>query len=120
MKKSKFIQRAVDWVRKRGYEKIRANAEDFEKPTHYSAYEEEDVFVPDVTAVKRGRKNYVEVALKNGNVRRTITKWKLLSTLANRTGGKLFLLAPHGHKAFAERIVKTHHLNAQIVSLRAQ
>ncbi|MDX1476464.1 MAG: hypothetical protein R3301_02120 [Saprospiraceae bacterium] len=118
-KKKRLINKAVDWIRGRGFRKIRANVEDFETPTHYSAAAKDDVFVPDVTAVRRGKKSYVEIALKSGNIRRTISKWKLLSTLANRKGGKLFLLAPRGHKAFAERIVKTHHLRAQVVNLKA-
>ncbi|MDX1407118.1 MAG: hypothetical protein R3330_03265 [Saprospiraceae bacterium] len=116
-KKKKLISKAVDWIRSRGFGKIRANVDEFETPTNYSAAFEEDVFVPDVTAVKRGKKSYVEIALKTDNIRRTISKWKLLSTLANRKGGKLFLLAPRGHKAFAERIVKTHHLRAKVVYL---
>ena len=54
---------------------------------------------------------------KTDNTERRISKWKLLGTLAKMKGGKLFLLAPKGHKSFTETIVKNHHLNAQVVYL---
>ena len=69
----------------------------------------------DATGVSRGRKSYFEIALKTEDVRRRISKWMLLSTMALMKGGKLFLFAPKGHKTFAEKVVKKHLLNAEII-----
>ena len=63
----------------------------------------------------RGRKSYVEIAIKTENVQRRISKWNLLSTLATMKSGKLFLFAPKGHQTFTEKIVKKHLLNAAVI-----
>ena len=120
MKTNQFIEKAVQWAENKGFKKIKANCEDYEIPTHFVRQGEEEAFVPDATGILRGRKSYFEIALKTDNVRRRISKWKLLSTLATMKGGKLFLLAPKGHKAFTEGIVKKHLLNAEVIYLRNQ
>ena len=118
MKNLDIINRAARWAKKRGLKKIKANCEAFETPTQYHNPDREKPFIPDVTGTRRGgRKYYVEIALKTEKVARKISKWKLLSTLASMKGGKLFLLAPKGHKAFTDRIVNKHNLNAEVVYL---
>lgn len=113
-----FIDKAVQWAKKQGFDQIKANCEEYETPTQYTRPGEESAFIPDVTGIQMGRKNYVEIAVKTENVRRKVSKWKLLSTLAGMKGGKLFLLAPRGHKSFAENVVKEHNLSAQVVYLK--
>ena len=117
MSKKKFINEVADWVKKKGYKRIRANNESYETPIEYTSTEKDKTYTPDVTGILRGRKSYFEIALKTDNKQRRITKWKLLSTLAKLKGGKLFLLAPRGHKAFAQRIIKKYNLEAQLVPL---
>ena len=118
-KSKQLIEKAVEWAKKRGFVKIKANIEnkEFDTPASFVKPGEENPYVPDVTGMKFGRKNYVEVALKTDNLKRTISKWKLLSTLAKMKNGKLFLLAPRGHKTFAQTIVKERHLNAKVISI---
>ena len=118
MKDSNFINKAILWAEKQGFTTIKANLEDYEMPTQYTKPGEEEPFIPDVTGMQMDRKIYVEIATKADNIRRKVSKWKLLSTLAGMKGGKLFLLAPRGHKTFAEEMVKKHHLNAKIIYLR--
>lgn len=112
-----FIKSGVEWAKKRGFSNIQANLEDFENPTQFSLNAEDDAFVPHITGLKTGGKSYFEIAMKDDNVTRRVSKWKLLSTMAARKGGKLFLLAPKGHKTFAESLVRNHNLNAEIKSI---
>jgi len=119
MKDSNLIERAAQWAEKRGFKKIKVNCEGYETPTQYTNQEEGEPFIPDVTGMQLGGKSFVEIATKTDDEQRRISKWKLLSTLANMKGGKLFLLAPKGHKSFTEGIVKKHHLNAQVVYLKS-
>ena len=105
MEKQKFIEKAVAWIKKKGYKRIKADIEAFETPTQYTRQKEDLTFTPDITGFQLGRKSFFEVALKSDNIRRKISKWKLLSTLASMKGGKFFLMAPRGHKAFAQRLV---------------
>ena len=112
-----YIDLGVEWAKKRGFSNIKANLEDFENPTQFSLSAEEDTFTPHITGLKTGGKSYFEIAMKDDNITRTVSKWKLLSTLAARKGGKLFLLTPRGHKTFTESLVRDHNLNAEIKSI---
>ena len=115
-----MIEHAIQWVKKRGYHDIKANVDSYEDPVQYRSADDGEPMIPDVTALQSNRKSYFEIAMKSDNMTATISKWKLLSTLAQRKGGKLFLLAPKGHKAFAEKLAKQYQLSAEIVALKAQ
>lgn len=117
MKSSSFIERAAEWAERKGFKSVKANCEDYQTPKRFARREEEITVTPDVTGMKNGRKSYIEVAIKTEDNRRNISKWKLLSALARRTGGKLILLAPRGHKAFAERQLNKHFLMAELISI---
>lgn len=119
MSKETYYQKAINWATKRGWSNIKANQEGYEQPTQFNRSKDDETFVPDITGRRRTNKHYAEIALKTDTKRRVITKWKLLSTLAGMKGGKLFLLAPHGHRAFVDRILKRHQLtNVKLVTLR--
>ena len=120
MSDAQLFQHAIQWVKKHGYHDIKANHESYEAPVQYRPANDGEPMIPDVTAVQSNRKSYFEIAVKSENMTTKISKWKLLSTLAQRKGGKLFLLAPKGHKAFAEKLVKQHQLSAEIIALKAQ
>jgi len=112
-----FFEKAIDWTKKHGFSNIKANSEEYEKPSPFIKPGEETPYIPDITGLKTGGKSYIEIAMKTENMERKVSKWKLLSTLAARKGGTLFLLAPRGHKRFAEDIVRDHHLNAVISTI---
>lgn len=118
MTKKEYLKKAINWARNKGFSNIKANCQGFEQPSKFSKQEEEQlsIYIPDITGKKLGDKFYVEVATKTENKQGSVSKWKLLSTLAKMQGGKLFLLTPKGHRAFAERIIKKHNLdNTQLV-----
>lgn len=112
-----LFDKAIDWAKKRGFSNIKANHEEYESPAQFSTAGEEDPIIPDITGLRTGGKSYIEIATKTEEINKKISKWKLLGTLAARKGGKLFLLAPRGHKRFAEEIVRDHNLNAEIRSI---
>ncbi|MFK7806736.1 MAG: hypothetical protein AB8F74_02945 [Saprospiraceae bacterium] len=116
--KDNLLKKAVSWAKKRGFKKIKAVTENYDNPRTFTQSGSDEIIRPDMSGVRRGRKSYIEVAQKADDKQAIISKWKLFSTLAEMKGGKLYLLAARGHKAFAERIVKEHDLeNAQIVSI---
>lgn len=115
--KTATLEKVVQWMKSKGYGKIKAKIEGFEEPSAFTRSETDRSFIPDATAIRRNRKNYFEVAVKDDDTKRLVRKWKLLSTLATMKSGKFFLFAPRGHKAFAQRIVKDRNLNAEVVSI---
>lgn len=112
-----LISKAIKWAEQQGFSGIKAKDEEHETPTAFQKKGDEDAFVPDVTGVKLGTKSYIEVATKLDDVQRKISKWKLLSTLAGMKRGKLYLLAPRGHKAFTDKVVKNYNIEATVVSI---
>ena len=118
MAKKEYFPKAINWAKRQGYTSIKANFDGFNQPSQFTQTESNTTFSPDVTGHKFGKKVYIEIATKTENIQREISKWKLLSTIARIKGGKLFLLAPKGHKAFVEKIVKTYKLtNAHLIYL---
>lgn len=118
-KETKYYEKAVEWIKRKGYSKVKANIEEFDPPTSFKQGQdgEETFITPDITAVMRGNKCYFEIAMKSDDKQEVITKWKLLDRLASMKEGKFFLFTPHGHRAFADRIVKQHDINATLINI---
>lgn len=117
--KNKLFNKAIQWARRKGFKNIKANTDDYETPKTFTKPNKEVQIVPDLSGELRGKKYYVEIAVKEvDRQQQMVSKWKLLSTLASRKGGKLYLLAARGHKAFAQKIVDQYSLkNATVVSI---
>lgn len=115
--KSTFVERLIEKVRQGGFKKIKATLDEYEDPKSFRNMDSDRLIMPDVTAVKNGRKHYFEVALKSAAVQKVVNKWKLLSKLADAKKGKLHLYTPRGHKSFAHRLVAKYNIKAKIVSL---
>lgn len=116
METAELFEVAINWAKKRGFKKIKANFENYDTPSSFKRGED-DVVIPDLTGYQASGKSYVEIACKTDDLQNLISKWKLLSTMAQVKGGKLYLLAPRGHKAFTENIVKDYNLEARIISI---
>ncbi|MCB9282859.1 MAG: hypothetical protein H6563_02200 [Lewinellaceae bacterium] len=116
-KRPELIKEAIEKVvNPKGYEGIKANLEDYDTPSRLHRKDEE-AFIPDITGVKAGRKSYFELAMKNDTVQESVTKWKLLSSMARLHSGKLYLIVPKGHFTFTQKLVKEHSILATIVRI---
>lgn len=118
MKKEKMIRKAIDWAQKKGMHSIKSVIDDYEDPKSFIRQKTNNPMRPDITAFLRSKKRYIEIADRNTeNLNRMVTKWKLLSKLARHSGSKFFILAPYGHKAFAERIVDRYNIRSEVQAL---
>ena len=68
----------------------------------------------------QGNKHYIQIALKADPVQQVVTTWKFFSQLALMKQGKLYLLAPKGHKAFTDKTIDRYNINATVISLKAK
>ena len=116
-KDKELFDKAISWAKKKGFNDLKANAEDYEQPRAFNKTGEDEPFIPDITGITLGTKHYVEIAIKKPNERRVVSKWKLFSTLASMKGGKLYLLAPKGHKAYTDKLVEKYHVDATVISI---
>lgn len=116
--KDKLFIKAIRWMTQKGYKEIKANTEAFEQPTPFSNANADRQIFPDITGRKHRRKSYMEIVSKETDLQSLVTKWKILSVVASRKGGKLYLLATRGYKTFARSIVNDHNIsNTTIVNI---
>ncbi len=114
-----LYQKAIEWAKRKGFSTLKVNIEDedFERPTSFNPQHADNAVTPDLTAMRRGRKSYFEIALKSANERFLVSKWKLMARLARLKRGKFYVLAPHGHRTFAMRLIKRYSIQAEVVSI---
>lgn len=115
-----IIETVANYVKKKGYADIKVDLlEGYEAPSKLVRQNSDsgDVYVPDVTGVKRGRKDYFEVVLKSDEASKLASKWQLLGTVAKMKRGELFLVVPKGHFRFASEIVKKYSIEAELIKL---
>ena len=118
MEKIDYFPDAIDWAKTLRLSDLKANFEGFEVPRTFQLADEDISFIPDITGRRLAKKYYVEIAMKSENTNSMVSKWKLLSTIASMKGGKLYLLAPRGHKAFVQSLLDRYQLpNAELVYL---
>lgn len=117
--KQEMIEQLVDFAKKRGFDDLKVNdpADDHDSPDSFMRKNDEESFAPDATGLKYGAKSYFEIALKSENEQRIVSKWQLLSKLAQMKNGKLYLLAPRGSKSFADRLVDRYNIVAEVYSI---
>ena len=116
--KKTYFKKAIDWAKSRPFKKVRSVAEGYDDPRSFYHKQSQQHISPDITIeTNRGIKHYTEIALKSEHPQKQVTKWKLLSMLASMKRGKLYLLAPKGHKMFAQRLVKKYNINALVYNI---
>ena len=112
------LNRVLEQVERSGFESIRADYPEMEKPARLVGQTNEDVFIPDVTAVTRtGSKAYFEISRKIDEPRKLVNKWKLLSTLAELKNGVFKIFVPHGAMRFTQELVNRHNIKADLIKI---
>ena len=112
------LNRMIENIEKSGFESIRADYPDMEKPARLVGQANEDIFIPDATAVtKNGSKAYFEISRKVDETHKLINKWKLLATLADIKDGVFKIFVPHGSMRFTQELVNRYNIKADLVKI---
>ena len=111
------MEKALEWVSKRTVSDLKASFDGYENPSAYTNQSSNEDVRPDISFVKDGKRYHVDIALKSDEKRQLVSRWKILSVMATMKGGKLYLLAPKGHKMFAQKLVANHQIEAIIQSI---
>ncbi|SDK77112.1 hypothetical protein SAMN05421823_103519 [Catalinimonas alkaloidigena] len=116
---SYLISAAVDYLEKKGYDQIRADVPDKEKPAAIVRQNDEESFVPDITARRNGGKCYFDIVTESKSDKlKTAGKWRLFSTLAEHRNGEFYLLVPYGKLSFTNRLLEKHGITAKILKMQ--
>jgi len=120
-KAQEYYDRIIDWLNRRGFENIKANVEGFETPSGFKKKGDGELLVPDVSAQNHHSKYYSEISMKPKDktlIQDIVSKWKLLSMVADIKGGGLYLFAPYGNKSFTTRLLDRYDINAEVFFLK--
>jgi hypothetical protein len=104
-------------VKRTGFEEIKSVSSDYESPFQFKMKDSDIEFTPDITARNRRGKHYFEIAQKTDDVNQIVSKWKLLSTMADLKNGQLNILVPFGQNKFTEQLVLEHDIKANLIKL---
>ncbi|TNE56386.1 MAG: hypothetical protein EP344_12685 [Bacteroidetes bacterium] len=116
-KTKELYDQALRWIHQRKFYGIKANVEPFDTPKTFHRQGDDLAITPDFTALRNEQKSFFDIVLKEDARRQIAGRWRLMQELAARNGGKLYLFAPKGHKAFAERLIGKYGLDARIIPL---
>ena len=112
------LNRMIENIEKSGFESIRADYPDMEKPARLVGQSNEDIFIPDATAVtKNGSKAYFEISRKVDETHKLLNKWKLLAPLADIKDGVFQIFVPHGSMRFTQELVNRYNIKADLVKI---
>lgn len=118
MDKEFYFEKAIAWIQRKSITSLRASIEGYDMPKVFVNQNTQEKIQPDLSFVtENGAKHYLEIVLKNACPDILISKLKLLSVLAAHKNGKLHLLAPKGHKSFAEKLIEKHKISAKVYSI---
>lgn len=116
---TKTIYSAIDIIKSKGFEEIRAGISDYDNPAPLTKKGTEKSFTPDITARTSQGKSYFEIVPKSTtNIKNMIDKWTLLSCLAQHRNGTFFLLVPHGKLSFTNKLIAKHSISADILKIK--
>lgn len=115
--KEKYFAKAIEWAQKKADMELKSVHPDFEDTKIFTNKATQEETQADISFIRSNGKHFTEIAVKTDNPRKLVTRWKLLSMMANMKRGKLHLLAPKGHKMFTQRMVEQYSISAKIYSL---
>ena len=118
MSKATYFEKALEWVSKKSSNTIKAQFEGYDPPQTFKNKNSGDGVQADISfETHGGARSYTEIALKTDEPQDLVTRWKLLSIMAEMKSGKLYLLTPKGHKMFTQKLVDTYNIKATIHSI---
>lgn len=113
-----MIARAVDILRNRGFENIRADVGELEKPSRITKKGTDVEFTPDLTALFRDGQCYFEIVKKSRKDKAgLINKWSLLSMIARMRNGSFFVMTPQGKLNYTQKLISENKIQAEIIKM---
>lgn len=116
-KYKELLEKSIQIIKSRGFEEIKTDLEGYDDPISFSQKSSDQQYQPDITATNSRGKFYFEIAQKINDIAHLVSKWKLLSTVANMKNGGLHILIPYGQNKFTEELVEQYNIKANLIKL---
>lgn len=113
-----YMYAAIDLLKQKGFDNIRADFSDYERPAKLITTGSEKEYMPDITAKTQNGKCYFEIVSDTHADKALLKdKWSLFSALAQHKKGTFFLLVPRGKMRFTNDILNKSNINADILKI---
>ncbi len=112
-----LLKKAVKRLQSRGFDEIKTSLDGFDNPIGFSQKKSDVEYTPDLTAKNHKGVCYFEIAQKTNDITRLVSKWKLLSTIADMRDSKFTILIPYGHNKFTQELVDQYKIKANLMRL---
>ncbi|MDW7695506.1 hypothetical protein R9C00_27035 [Flammeovirgaceae bacterium SG7u.111] len=111
----------ISYLEKKGFTEIKADIEEYERPTRLLRKNSDDIFIPNITASKSNSKHYFEIVPKGKDTDgKMVSKLTTLSALAGMKGGKLCLIVPNGKLRYTNQLLEDNRqIEAEVLPMKA-
>ncbi|MDC1403125.1 hypothetical protein N8328_01825 [Crocinitomicaceae bacterium] len=107
---TEFIEKAVNYIKAKGYEYIKADIEGYETPKTFRRKGTDGFITPDIEAEKNGRTYFFDISLKSEDPSLLKTKWLFLESLSKMKSGTFRVITTKGHFKFTDTMLEDIHL----------
>lgn len=104
---TELLEKAVDSLKKSGFENIQSALEGAESPKAYYQTTKEAHIAPDIMAEKNGKIYLFEIALRTDDVRQVKGRWMFFKTLAGMKNYSFQVFMPKGSVSFARSVISS-------------
>jgi len=112
-----FLLESIEYLKKKGFENIRADAEGFEKPKSYHKKGSEISITPDIVAERAGIKHYFDISLKSGQPTLLKSKWRFLEVLTRMKNHRFKIITRKGHYKFTNEMLADLNLSKNMIKI---
>jgi len=112
-----FLLESIEYLKKKGFENIRADVEGFEKPKSYHKKGSEISITPDIVAERAGIKHYFDISLKSGQPTLLKSKWRFLEVLTRMKNHRFKIITRKGHYKFTNEMLADLNLSKNMIKI---
>lgn len=113
-----IVSKVIPILESQGYQNFRAELPDYETPNGFKLQSTGDLrFVPDLSAKKNDKKTFFDISSKNSDPKQLVSKWQLLSRIANLRKGSFKIVAPRGTVTYTRSLMEKYDISAELVQI---
>lgn len=118
VKHQRIIKRLAKHLRSKGYLQVRADIPNMDSPTEINWKGDERKYVPDLSAVNRGKRYLFEVETDDSiNDKHTRMQWRVFAAYAYQKNASFIVVVPGGSAEKAGKRLKELSLPGKVLEL---
>jgi hypothetical protein len=117
LENEEFLLESIEYLKKKGFENIRADVEGFDKPKSYHKKGSEISITPDIVAERAGIKHYFDISLKSGQPTLLKSKWRFLEVLTRMKNHRFKIITRKGHYKFTNEMLADLNLSKNMIKI---